>query len=520
MTLITNSRLDLDRRGFLKTTAAGAILASLPMGGAMAATPKRGGHIRVGKGHGNTADTLNPGQWTNGYTIAMSFAKDGHLTEVLPDGSVGPEIAESWEASDDAVTWRFKIREGVTFHSGKPLTPEDVVASLNFHRGEGTTSAAAPIVAPIQDMSIEGSTVVFTLESGNADFPFILSDYHLAILPAKDDSIDWQSGDGCGAYVLKSFKPGVSTELERNPSHWRDNVGWFDTIEMLVLSDQNARTTALVSGDVAAIDKLDLKTVNLLARKPDLNIQSIAGPQYYSFAMDARHAPFDDNNVRMALKYGVNREEMVEKILFGYGSVGNDVPIGKNIQYYNTDLTQKTYDPDKAKHYLKQAGLDSLKVDISAADAAFAGAVDAAVLYQNSAKAAGIDINVVREPNDGYWSDVWMKKPFTAVYWGGRPVQDMMFSTAFACGADWNDGFWCSDHFDDLLVKARAELDQDKRREMYFEMQEIVSTEGSIVIPMFANYVFAANKMVGMPETVASNFDMDGERWAERWWLA
>ena len=519
MTLITNGRFD--RRGFLKTTAAGAIVASLPLGGAMAATPKRGGHIRVGKGHGNTSDTLNPGQWTNGYTIAMTFAKDGHLTEVLADGSVGPELAESWEASEDAATWRFKLRQGVTFHSGKPVTVDDVAASIQFHRGADSTSAAGPLVASIEEITTEGDdTVIFKLSGGNADLPFVLSDYHLAILPAKGDSIDWQSGDGCGAYVLKSFKPGISTDLERNPSHWRDNVGWFDTIEMLVLADQNARTTALVSGDVAAIDKLDLKTVGLLARKPDLNIQSMAGPQYYSFAMDARQAPFDDNNVRLAMKYAINREEMVEKILFGYGSVGNDVPIGKNLQYYNGGLEQKTYDPEKAKHYLKKAGMDSLNVDLSAADAAFAGAVDAAVLYQNSAKAAGIDINVVREPNDGYWSDVWMKKPFTAVYWGGRPVQDMMFSTAFECGADWNDGFWCNEHFDELLVKARAELDQDKRREMYYEMQEIVGTDGSIIIPMFANYVFAANKTIGMPEEIASNFDMDGERWAERWWLA
>src|SRR5680860_1507757 len=131
MSLITNGRLD--RRGFLKTTAASAIAASLPLGGAMAATPKRGGHLRIGKGHGATTDTLNPGMFENGYTIALTFAKDGHLTEVLADGSIGPEIAESWEASEDAKIWRFKIRKGVTYHSGKAVTVQDVVASINFH---------------------------------------------------------------------------------------------------------------------------------------------------------------------------------------------------------------------------------------------------------------------------------------------------------------------------------------------------------------------------------------------------
>ncbi|WP_138933627.1 ABC transporter substrate-binding protein [Roseovarius arcticus] len=517
MSLTTNGRFD--RRGFLKTTALGAVAAALPFGGAMAATPKKGGNIRVGKGHGQTTDTLNPGVWDNGYVIALTFAKDGHLTEVLADGSVGPELAESWEASPDAKVWRFKIRSGVTFHSGKDVTPDDVVASINFHRGEESASAATPIVAPIQDITVEGDTVVFTLDGGNADFPFILSDYHLPILPAAEGSIDWKSGDGCGSYKLKSFKPGITTILERNENHWRDDVAWFDTIEMLSLTDQNARTTALVSGDVDAVDKLDLKTIGLLARNPDLDISSIAGTQHYTFAMSANQAPYDDNNVRLAMKYAINREELVEKILFGYGSVGNDMPIGSGQQYYNTELEQKTYDPDKAKFHLKEAGLDSLEVSLSASDAAFAGAVDAATLYQNSAKDAGINIKVVREPNDGYWSDVWMKKPFSAVYWGGRPVQDQMFSTAYTCGADWNDGFWCNEKFDTLLTEARAELDEAKRKQQYFELQEIVSTQGAIIIPMFANYVFAATKKIGKPEAVASNWDMDGERWAERWWF-
>ena len=518
MSLLTTGRFD--RRGFLKTTALGAIAASLPLGGAMAAAPKRGGHLRIGKGHGQTTDTLNPGTYENGYMIAFTFAKDGRLTEVLADGSIGPEVAESWEASEDAKTWRFKIRKGVTYHSGKEVTVEDVVASINFHRGEGTTSAAGPIIAAIQDVVAEGDdTVVFTLDGGDADFPFIVSDYHLAILPATDDGIDWRSGDGCGTYKIKSFKPGVSTALERHENHWRDDVGWFDSIEMLVLTDQNARTTALVSGDVDTVDKLDLKTVGMLARNPNLVITSVAGTQHFTFAMDSRKAPFTDNNVRLAMKYGVNREELVEKILFGYGSVGNDTPIGPNQLYFNTEMPDKAYDPDKAKFHLKEAGLDSVDVTLSASDAAFAGAVDAATLYQNSAKAAGINIKVAREANDGYWSDIWMKKPFTAVYWGGRPTQDQAFSIAFTCGAEWNDGFWCNKEFDALLREARAELDEDKRKQQYFKLQEIVSNEGSVVIPMFANYVYATTNKIGMPEQPASNWDMDGERWAERWWF-
>jgi peptide/nickel transport system substrate-binding protein len=518
MTLITTGRLN--RRRFLQTTAATAMAASLPLSGAMAA-PKRGGHLRIGKGHGQTTDTLNPGTWSNGFTIGMSFGVHGRLTEIAADGALAPEVAESWDPSADASEWTFNIRKGMTFHNGKEVTADDVAASINFHRGEDSTSAAGPLVAAIQDIVVNGShSVTFKLDGGNADFPVTLSDYHLPIIPAKDDSIDWESGIGCGSYVLKSHNFGVSVEMERNPNHWRDSVGWFDSIEILALVDQNARTAALVSGDVQLVDRLDLKTVGLLARNQDLNIHSIAGNQHYTLPMTGTTAPFDNNHVRQALKLAINREELVEKILFGYGSIGNDHPIGTGQRFFNTDLEQISYDPDKAKWHLKEAGMDSISIDLSASEAAFGGAVDAAILFQNSAKAAGIDIKVTREPNDGYWSDVWMKKPFTMSYWSGRVVEDQMFATAYSCGAAWNESFFCHDRFEELMLKARSELDDDKRRTMYYEMQEICAHNSGEIIPMFANYVFATSKAIGTPEVMGTNWDLDGERWSERWWFA
>lgn len=512
------------RRSFLQAGAATGIAAAGFSAGlfprAAYAAPKKGGTIRVAKGHGQTNDTLDPGTFINGFTVALSFGMHGFLTGVGTDGSIEPSLAESWEASPDAKSWRFKIRKGVTFHSGKPLTLDDILASINHHRGDDSTSAAKPIVAGISNIGTEGDdTVIFDLESGNADFPFVFTDYHLAILPAKDGKADWKSKDGCGPYKLVEFQPGVIARFERFENDWTDERGHFDAVEMLSVVDLNARTTALVSGDVHSIDKLDLKTVGLLGRKPGIEINSIAGPQYYTFAMHTNTAPFDDNNVRMALKHAINRKEIVEKILFGHGTVGNDNPIGPSYRYYNKDLPQIEFDPDKAKYYLKEAGLDGLNVRLSAADAAFPGAIDAAVLYQNSANSAGIKIDVNRVPNDGYWADVWLKDPFCAVYWGGRPTEDQIFSTAYAKDAAWNETKWSNDRFNELLVLARAELDEDKRRAMYYEMQELITTDGGSVLPMFANFVFANSDKIAHGD-MASNYDNDGERWMERWWFA
>jgi len=517
---MTVFKSDLDRRRFLIMSAALGTASTLPFGTAQAAQ-KKGGTMRMGKAHGQSTDTLDPGTATNGFTTATMYGLHGFLTEVGKDGLLKPGVAESWEASADAKSWRFKLRKGVTFHDGKAVTPDDVIASINHHRGEKSKSAAAPLVKAVEKISADGSdTVVFDLTAGNADFPFVLSDYHLAILPSKDGAADWKSGVGCGAYKLESWKPGIVAQFKKYDGFWATDRGFFDAIEMRALVDVNARTTALISGDVDAVDRLDLKTVGLLKRRPQIKVHAVSGTQHFTFATNTRQAPFDNVDVRLALKYGIDREEMVKKILFGYGEVGNDHPIGRGQRYFNKDLEQRAYDPDKAKFHLKKAGLDSLKVELEAADAAFAGAVDAAVLYQNSARAGGIDISVKRVPNDGYWSDVWMKKPFCAVYWSGRPVEDQMFTTAYASGAPWNDTFWENARFNELLVAARAELDEDKRRQMYYEMQALVSNEGGTVIPMFASYVFATTDKLDFGGDFASNWALDGERWMERWSFA
>ncbi len=513
----------ITRRHFMQAaTALGATtaLATSMAGRAFAATPKKGGTLRLGIGHGSTTDSLDPGTFENLYMQVVGGAVYGNLTEVANTGDLVPELAESWEVTADAKTWTFKLRQGVEFHNGKTMDSGDVIASINHHLGEDSKSAAKAILEPIAEVKADGKdTVVFNLKTGNADFPFIISDYHVAILPAKDGKLDPMSGIGSGGYVVESYEPGVRTALKRNPNYWKSDRAHFDGAEVLAILDVAARTNALTTGEIDAMDRVDLKTAHLLARNRNIKIEEVSGTQHYTFAMRTDTDPFTDNNVRLALKYAIDREALVKTILRGHGVVGNDHPIGRSNRFHADDLEQRKYDPDKAKFHLKQAGLSSLKVDLSAADAAFPGAVDAAVLYKEHAAKAGIDINVVREPNDGYWSNVWLKKPWCAVYWGGRPTEDWMFSTAYAAGVPWNDTYWKHERFNQLLVEARAELDEAKRRQMYFELQKIVRDEGGVVVPMFANYVMGISNKV-QHEKLGANWSLDGFRCIERWWFA
>lgn len=509
----------VSRRGLMQGAAAGALLMGAGLGPAKAA-PKRGGKMTFGKAHGQTSDSHDPGSWENGFTTTLGFALYNRLTEVDTDGSLIPELAEGWEASADASEWTFKIRDA-EFHDGTKVTAADVIASMNHHRGEDSKSAAKPIVAPIIGMTAVGTDAVkFTLEGGNADFPFILSDYHLVI--GKDNGsgkVDW-NGMGSGSYKLDNFEPGVRLDMTRNDNNWRNDRGWFETIEVLAIVDPVARQNALMTGSVMGIDRVDVKTVKLLERNPNLKIEAVAGTQHFTFPMRVNAEPFDNADLRMAVKYSVKRAEMLEKVLAGYGALGNDLPISASQRFYNKDLPQREYDADKAKFHLKKAGMEGVELTMYAADAAFPGAVDAAQLYQASAKEAGIKIKIERAANDGYWSNIWNAKPWCACYWGGRPVEDQMFSTAYQTGVPWNDTAWSNARFDELLVQARAELNEDTRRTMYYEMQEILHNDGGLVAPMFASYVNAISKNVMHDEQVASNWSLDGERWAERWWLA
>ncbi|SFA97263.1 peptide/nickel transport system substrate-binding protein [Poseidonocella pacifica] len=514
----------LSRRSLLRTGAAAGVLAA--SGLPLRAQAKRGGRLRVGLNGANSSDSWDARTHADVFMISA-----GHgtvfdcLTEVAADGALKGELATDWEASPDAKVWTFNLRQGVTFHNGKSFGADDVIESLQLHVAEGSKSAAGPIVSRITEMKKLGEhQVQFVLGSGNADFPYLLADYHLVIYPAGQIEESLQQGIGTGLYRVASFEPGVRFLGTRVDSHYKDGeAGWFDEVEFIAINDNTARTNALLTGQVDSINRIDRKTEGLLKANPMLRIQEVSGNEHYTFPMLTDVAPFDDVNVRRALKYAVNRQEMVDKILLGHGRIANDSPVGPANQFFAGDLEQLSYDPDKAKFYLKEAGYDSIDLDLSASSAAFDGAVDAAQLYQASARPAGININVVQEPADGYWSNVWIKKPWCASYWGGRATEDWMLSSAYEEGVPWNDSQWDSKdsaRFQTLLVEARAELDTVKRREMYTEMQMILRDDGGVIIPMFANFVQALNNKVAAPETVGNYFQMDNCRMTERWWMA
>ena len=438
------------------------------------------------------------------------------LVEIDYQGNAIPELAKSWEASPDAQQWTFNIRKGVEFHNAKTLDAEDVIYSINLNRGEKSKSNMRIQLEIINEIrKVDKYTITFYLNSANVDFPYLMSSPLLPIV--SKGTTNFGKGTGTGGYILHKFIPGERLFAIRNPNYWKEGRAHFDEVEIIVIQDTMARTNALETGQINLMNRVDLSSAPLLEKKSRIQLINVTGKGHYTMPMLTDRPPYENNNVRLALKYAIDRKELLKKILRGYGTLGNDQPISPSYRFYDYDLPQRNYDPEKAKFYMKKSGLDDYTFKLHAADAAFAGAVDAAMLYKESAAKAGIKIEVVKEPNDGYWSNVWMKKNWFLSAWRGRPTEDLMFSTAYAFKARWNESLWKNEKFNRLLNEARSELDYRKRRELYAELQRIVRDEGGSIIPLFLNIVDAASKKVKY-RNIAKDRELDGLRAPERMW--
>ena len=457
-----------------------------------AAGPQKGGTMRMGLQGGSTTDSMDPALATNQVALMTIRLWGEGLVELDDEGGIRGKVAESVEGSADAKTWRFKIRNGITFSNGQTVTAEDARATIERHSGEDTKSGALGLLRDIKDLRTEGDTLIVELNNANADLPYLLADYHLPIQPnGGKDAPD--AAIGTGPYIMQEIDMGVRFVASKNPNYWGD-IGHAETMELIVINDNTARVAALQSGQVDMIDRVPPRTAGLVARAPGISVHQTKGPGHYVFIAHVNTEPFNNKDLMMALKYGINRQEMVDKILFGYGSVGNDSPINASYPLY-TEFEQREYDPDKAKFHFQKSG-HSGSILLRTSDNSFPGAPDAAALFQQSLAGAGIELEIKREPNDGYWSEVWNVQPFCTSYWGGRPTQDQMFSTAYLSTADWNDTKFSNEQFDQLLIAARAELDQAKRKQMYADMGTILRDEGGLICPMFNDFIDATGDRI------------------------
>ncbi|MDQ6433220.1 ABC transporter substrate-binding protein [Mesorhizobium sp. LHD-90] len=513
----------LTRRALMTSSlAAGAVLglggpASLLGSSAQAAEPKRGGILKIGVNGGAATDPVDPAVIASSPTRLVTRQWGDTLVEVTPDRKAVGLLAESFSSNADGTEWTFNIRQGVTFHDGSELTAEDVVATYKRHSDEASQSAVMPLMKGITEMKADGSKVVLRLATANADLPYLLSDYHLPIQPRG--GVDAPGATiGTGPYKVVSIEPGIRYVLEKNQEDWNRDRGYYDGLEMLVINDSMARTSALQSGQIHMANYIDPKVAKFLVAAPGIKVTQTPSRAHYCFEAMIDKQPFGSKDLILALKYALNRQEMLDKILGGFGSIGNDIPINSAYPLFEEKLEQRLFDLAKAAEHYKASGHDGSPIELHVAEI-FPGAVDMAMLWQASCAQAGIPLAVKRVPEDGYWTQVWLFQPFVADYLLGRPVQDQLYSMFFQAGAEWNASHFANADFDALLLQARGELDETKRKELYGKMARILWEEAAVFIPVFADFVNAhSDKIAGW--TSNPNDELMGGFAPSRTWFA
>ncbi|MEM7535350.1 MAG: ABC transporter substrate-binding protein [Chloroflexota bacterium] len=442
------------------------------------------GHLNVSDdysfGLATTLDPHNPNRFLM-YTL-MGFET---LVAKEPDGTLIPALAESWTPNEDASEWVFNLREGVMFHDGSEMMASDVAYSLLRLLDPEVNSPLLATFAIVQDVQATGDhEVTVSLDPPNVDLPELLTAYQAAIMRENGGETVAEDGIGTGPLMLESLDIAGVTEVVSHDDYW-DGLPGVASASIIAISDSEARVQAMLSGQIEYL-VVSPDQLLLFEGNDGVTIQDIPGGAWQAMVMRTDTPPFDDPRVRKAIRVAADREEIVAQALNGRGIVTCDHPVWTG-DVYRADI-DCPQDIELAKSLLAEAGYpDGIEIDIYTSPLA---AEWPAMLetYQAQAAEAGITLNIVQTPSDGFWSEVWMTESFATTSWGERSAAQIL-PEAYRGGASWNETYYNNSEFDELLDAAASEVDDEARIAIYHQLQNILWEDGGSLVPYHRNQI-------------------------------
>jgi peptide/nickel transport system substrate-binding protein len=438
------------------------------------------GVLRVGTNQDSTTfDPIktiqNADIWVLNNMNALLVRANREANQIIPD------LAESWDISDDGLEYTFHLREA-KFSDGSPVTAQDAVFSLTRLRDdpESVQSAIYQIMADIS--APDERTVVIKLSEPSAPFLATLAMFSAAILPEKAVT---ERGEefgtepvGAGAFQLEQWRRGEVVKLERNEHYWEEGLPRLEGVEWHQIADDNTRILKVQAGELDAAIFIPFNRVADLDADPDINVHLDPSTREDHLLLNHEHEWLGNKNVRKALNMAIDIDSIVQVVTFGYGTPANSyIPAGA--LYYNPDNPNYSYDPEKARAMLEAEGAADMALNIIV-DAGNEVEEQIGVLLKDQFGKVGVNLEI-RKVDPGQIWDMYVAGDYdtSIAYWTNDIIDPDQKST-FSLGMDENLNYWTrydNQQVADLVAQGRVELDPEKRREIYYEIQRIAKDD-------------------------------------------
>jgi peptide/nickel transport system substrate-binding protein len=463
-------------------------------------TPRRGGIATISYTDASTSDKLDPARLAVAFEVFAGGLLYDNLVAVDADNQPIPALAESWHADSTLTRWVFDLRKGVEFHDGRPFTSADaeftVSRVLDPKLGSGATALFAGILKPEGIRQNGAHQIEFTLQRPNAFLPVLLSTYFMRVLPAGITLAETNKGIGTGAFKLDSFQPGTEMQVSRNPHYWKDGKPYLDGINVSIVFDPTTKLESVLTGNADVGDAIEYSALPLVQSSPNAQLIKAAGANFGTFSLYQKKSPGNDLIVRQAIKYGLDRQKILETVYFGAGAVSADVSIPPTDPYYPHDVKPFPHDPEQAKALLKKAGYPNGLTLTLYASSASPGMADSAVALQQILQPAGINLGVQMLPNGTYYSTV-TTKPFFCDFW---LRQHVAYSLPLLYGTGglsyWNETQFSNHQVDQLIGKLQSSSTLSAQKQAIADAYSVINRLDGENIACHADRVWIAKPNV------------------------
>jgi peptide/nickel transport system substrate-binding protein len=485
----------LSRREFLGRTSAGAAVVgsaallagcgssgSAPSASKTTGKPRYGGRLRAAFSGGTSADTLNPFLALSQPDFARSYQLFDELLAFDQHAVARPALAVDVTPNANATEWTIRLRDGVTFHNGKPLTADDVVYTFRYILNPKSLASGASAFTPLDGPNIskiDRLTLRVPCHTPFSTFPQNFPIYYNKVVPEGYNPK--LPPVGTGPFKYKSFTPGVQSVFVRNENYWQEGLPYVDEVVISDYPDETSQTTALLSAEADIINNLTAASVASVEAGGGKVLVADAGG-FNPFTMRVDAAPFRDVRVRQALRLVVDRPAMLATVFGGRGTVANDL-FSPYDPVYDHEIPQRHQDLDQAKFLLRKAGYEGLSVELVTAPIA-QGTVSSAVVLAQQASGAGIKVNVNQITTTDFFGPNILHWVFAQDYYDYYPYFPQCAESTIT-GASFSETHFNNPRYDELYRQAQATTDESKRIDIGHEMQMIDYNEGGYIIPYF-----------------------------------